>query len=335
MEDNRNTTITYLRVFATLAIVLYHCFCFNCGEWNFIFHATVRFYKPAVLLLCAISLCTFCFISGYLYGYLLVQRHKYANTLQFIKSKFKRLLIPYLIWGCIILYLFKDNTLSLLQGISHLWFLLMLFEVFTIMAITRKIWSRFSLKGSIFVLLLSFVCGKIYFLTGHCIWWLSFDNVVTYLPYFYLGIIIAKFNVVKYISKQLTMTIFSFSIVLSIWFSIINPSSNQNFDFLYLVPITISLYTLIDKGRQRQRQIRIKSIVTSRFIFETDKLSMAIYILHHIYIWLLLFYIPTFQGILDKHYILMPILLFCFITSISFYSAKAIYKTRFSKILFG
>lgn len=99
MKDN---SITLLRVFATICIVLLHCFCYTIGGWGF-FGKTVNANMPQVYFysseLGTLGLFGFTFISGLLFSKLYYGYNKYHDPIKTIKNKFYRLLIPYFFWG--------------------------------------------------------------------------------------------------------------------------------------------------------------------------------------------------------------------------------------------
>jgi len=68
----------------------------------------------------------------------LVHKKKYQGLQQLIANKTLRLLVPYFIWSCIMIASMpqlKLTWLNLLTGVAHLWFLLVLFIHFLIIAL--------------------------------------------------------------------------------------------------------------------------------------------------------------------------------------------------------
>ena len=103
----RRVDISLIRILAMLMIIYTHCIIpyictyINQESWNFGIIQS-PFYKQAQIFINAIAIPAFCFISGYLYEYFRINFNKYKNTLQFISSKAKRLIVPYIIWYCYI-----------------------------------------------------------------------------------------------------------------------------------------------------------------------------------------------------------------------------------------
>lgn len=204
-----DTSISVIRVLAMLLIVLFHCLAFNCGGWSEFGNQIVygKFVIACNRNLSYLGLNSFVFISGLLY-FRINAEGKYSSICSFIRKKGKRLLVPYCFWGlmlCIIFYGY-ETPIDLLFGISHLWFLMMLFEVFVFVEITKKVWYNTNLKSDILIffsfLILSYGTSKFgvipkgrdgsYFLT--------LQQALDYLPFFYVGMMTEKYRVYKFVS---------------------------------------------------------------------------------------------------------------------------------------
>lgn len=132
MDNSRLTYISHTRVVAMLMIVYYHCICCYSGAWpdGSIYSAyRLTFYQVLGTLMMNFHLPIFTIIAGFLYAYLSHNGH-YNDKTKFIAGKFKRLIIPYIIVGLFIVF-FQDIPIRWMYiGISHLWYLLFLFECF-------------------------------------------------------------------------------------------------------------------------------------------------------------------------------------------------------------
>ena len=200
----RDYSISILRVLAMVLIVFYHCFCYCSGSWGYP-DATIQFYAPFIHEVASLGLDTFVCISGFLYFRILRTTNKYDNNGRFIGMKVKRLLIPYVFW-CLVLCLSMPQYYDLSQifwGISHLWFLLMLFGVFCFFTLTKRFWNQDKPKrcaGCLFVMLACYLLvihymDRIpYIVSPNSVGILDFNFILQYIPIFYLGILAAKFN---------------------------------------------------------------------------------------------------------------------------------------------
>lgn len=158
----------------------------------------------------------FFFISGFVYS-ICISNGKYKDTKLFIKNKFLRLIIPYLIFGIfyvtpILMYLkiFKKSFLYnvfinivLLRDSRHLWFLPILFSIFLIMTLLKKYIN----KKWIYIILITFILNII-FSTFYVYY---FSNIFTYLFYFCIGIYFDK-NYDKIKNKNILIYILLFLI---------------------------------------------------------------------------------------------------------------------------
>ncbi len=92
----------------------------------------------------------FIMISGFLFSY--VQKNGgYASFTTYIYKKIKRVLVPYIIWGLCVCFLMKDNVSNLLQGYSHLWFLMFIFEAYISYFLIDRLITRYHLEKVFFI----------------------------------------------------------------------------------------------------------------------------------------------------------------------------------------
>lgn len=205
-----DNSISVMRVSAMIMIVLYHCLAYNIGNW--IEFGETRTYSSfvsaAIHNVAYVALDAFVFISGLLYCRI-GATGRYDDTSGFLSNKAKRLLAPYLIWGILLCLVFygRCHPMDLLGGILHLWFLLMLFEVFVIAALSKKFWQKLSLKSSILVMILLVPLESVFvkswlLATGgqSDVPLLGLPATLGYLPVFYFGIITEKFKLYRKIN---------------------------------------------------------------------------------------------------------------------------------------
>lgn len=183
----RDLSVVYTRFAAMILVVFYHCFCYY-SIWDMSI-VEVVFYKVMDKSISYIHIPMFVLVSGYLYS-MLLSKGRYESISRFFTGKIRRLLIPYLVWGTLILVLLpKRYTPEMLfNGISHLWFLLMLFDVFCIVHLTRHIWDKLDQKRLLFVILSLILIYIIVIKVGLVIPLLSLGFAVRFLPIFFIGI---------------------------------------------------------------------------------------------------------------------------------------------------
>ena len=198
-NTKRFDEISIMRVLAMTMIVAFHSMCFYNGRWAKVGAIVIPFWTKASTLLDVVDLNMFVFISGYLYGYLYIYRNKYRQPSEVIVNKAVRLLLPYCFWGILMVIIWPWNTWkNLLYGVGHLWFLLMLFEVFTLTVILQLLNAQ-RFKFTLWR-------GVVLIVIGYLLWYVSFKYVnpndflcltrtLYYFPAFMIGYVCAKIRI--------------------------------------------------------------------------------------------------------------------------------------------
>lgn len=186
MQKNLLGEIVIIRPILILSIVVGHAFAIYSGAWEAPEHVVhVSLYEKLNPLFINFQLAAFVFVSGYLFG---LKKNK-VNETGFVLQKFKRLIIPALLFGLVyyFCFVFDRNEFSLfscivklLGGIGHLWFLPMLFWCFVVIWLLRNCridqWVLGVLLITVSLLPLPIPLG--------------IGNMLHYLIYFYAGVLI-------------------------------------------------------------------------------------------------------------------------------------------------
>lgn len=144
----------------------------------------------------------FVFVSGLLFARGYVLRGKYSDTRKFIIDKVKRLLLPYMFW-CLALYvLYSVPMMNIICGAKHLWFLLMLFDVFVLAIFAMPFLVKSTIKTDtclmiMFCVLLPAITMQIHYIPNV----LGLKTALSYLPPFLIGIIYVKYDFDNRLSK--------------------------------------------------------------------------------------------------------------------------------------
>lgn len=324
-----------------IMIVLFHCLAFNAGGWQE-FHNQVMY--GDLLISCNrnisyVGLNAFVFIAGVLY-YRINRTGKYDNTRLFIFNKFERLLVPYFLWGillCIIFYGYEYPT-QLLYGISHLWFLLMLFEVFIIIELAKKIWNTTVVKEDImivfFLLCLDYVVSKLNLIpmNNHHQYLLTLQQTFDYIPVFYIGMLVDKYKLYDKFHFRGGMTItlvFSLFIIGILPFMLHLPLSR----FYQWMP-TCCLILIVYSGLHNS-ELNHTGGVSRRFLISLDKNSLSIYIIHHILIFAYYYYVSEGQELMTNHYVIAPLIMFITVFIMSYLISCTLSYVPGSKYIIG
>lgn len=149
--DNTNILyeVIYIRLFLILALVFYHAFAIFSGAWSPIAgYPDIQLYSIMDKLSYACLLETFVFISGYILGFQVSKKGEayILNAKIFLGKKFKRLIVPSIMFSIIYTLIFNTTRnsvpqviYSILSGAGHMWFLPMLFWCFVFLYLTEKV----------------------------------------------------------------------------------------------------------------------------------------------------------------------------------------------------
>ncbi len=314
-------------------IVLYHCVCYY-GIWK-IFpehqsYDNIELWRAA----CNVALNTFVVISGFLFGYLYIEKVKYRDKKSFVINKIKRLLVPYFFWGIIAWCLFPNVQpfIDIFYGMQHLWFLLMLFDIFviSIFMIDKFLnWSLFTQCSVFFVVLsVNMILQKfdILYVDNY----FGILTAIKYLPAFMVGIMIAQHKWGEQISQWNDLRIVSFlglSICAVIFMAVMKVLP---FGLMYINIPTFVFIVFLYGFLSKHYHGNLPSVIQN-----LDSCSLGIYIIHHLLIWGILFYIPNILELMNEHFILAPIILFIGILATSWLLTNLFKRNNYTAHLVG
>jgi surface polysaccharide O-acyltransferase-like enzyme len=307
-KKNRFNEISVMRVLAMTMIVAFHSLCFYNGRWVKVNALFIPFWYKVSCFFDVIDLNMFVFISGYLYGYLYIYRNKYRHPSEVIRIKARRLLIPYFFWGIPMAIVWPWNTWTkLLYGIGHLWFLLMLFGVFTLTVILQLLNAqrvKFTGRLGILLIVTGYLFGSFFseFIYGGG--FLCINKILYYFPAFMIGYVCAKVRI-GWLLPNWSYIVLPFAILglfIFIW---------------YPIPLPYTLTLLIKTGLAYVICIEMLIILSkvtlserSQQIIQTiERLSMGLYIFNQIMMDIV-FTTPVLHQWFEVHWMIGPLLLF-------------------------
>ena len=307
-KPKRFDEISIMRVLAMTMIVAFHSLCFYNGRWQKVNALDISEWHRISTFLDVIDLNMFVFISGYLYGYLYIYRNKYRHPSEVIRIKARRLLIPYFFWGIPMAFIWPWNTWTkLLYGIGHLWFLLMLFGVFTLTVILQLLNAqriKFTGKLGISLIVAGYAAWLIF---SHFVYdgeFLCINRILYFFPAFMIGYVCAKLRVGWMLPNWAYMTL-PFVIValfIFVWYNIPLPYS------LILLIRTVLAYIICIE----LLIILSKSVMSDRMrtaVSMIERLSMGLYIFNQI-IMDTVFTTPVLHRWFEVHWMAGPFVLF-------------------------
>lgn len=330
-ESGKLQYVSVLRVFSMLLIILYHSLCFYVGTWWYLHTDIVPLWKLIAPPVVKTGLTTFVFISGFLYGYMYIEKGKYRNVFSFLQNKFRRLLIPYFFWGIIMILTIPEvhiSWINLFTGIAHLWFLLMLFELFVIIIILNKIGfdKDSSFMVDLIVVIVSFIPFYLWTELSKHYHFLGFGSTFYYLPAFLVGLFYAKYGAM--IDKVNYAKFFLFiGIALLFALSFLGCLEESTLYRLPAILISVSSMLLLKKGSDC-------SCVHLKYVNSLDRNSMGIYIFNQIVVFVLLL-IPEMRYFLEIHLYFGVLLLFTVSLIIPWMLSYCFNSNKFTSILIG
>ena len=288
MKIEKRDEYSAIKVIATLLVVIGHVTKFyNTGggivdiQPNPIIGGTAN-------LIYSFHMPLFVFISGAIYSFNVNIMGKYNDIRNFLISKFKRLMIPYFIWGIgyvtpvvVLLGITKLSAVEyivrciLLGGDSrHLWYLWTLFCIFVIAALIRKAAKRIH-KG---MLIMGFyiILMVLYIFSGLAPIW----NILYYGTFFAFGYIfdIYKKRIDIFLNKKWIADI-GIALVFGLQFILKN---NICLDFLVALSGILLSYLIVGRLLGKILKIKFYSVVARD--------SFGIYLIHPMIIYLIFYY---------------------------------------------
>ena len=235
-----------------------------------------------------------------------------------MKDKTLRVLAPYAIVG-LFLCLLQDRDISqMLNGISHLWFLMTIFECYVLGKLVDMVLRMQERKVQLvmgglvlFIVLIPYRIPRMQFL---CL-----SNIIKYFPFYMLGMLASKMNFGKYTKyKAKTLVLI---IILLLFFALQQV-------YIKKTPITMLLAFIFIYARC----LNIPKLPS--WVKSLDKCSMGIYIVHHIVIQEMNPCFPFHEWAVN-HYYVYPILQFFIVTGVSWSFVAVCQNFKYSKYILG
>lgn len=218
MNASRLSEIDLMRPIVILLLVLMHAFVIyspSAATWHLPMGIhDVPAYHWVQELSYSFLLEAFTFISGYVYGYVVFIRKKEYSFVGLINNKFKRLIIPSIIFSLLYTPLFYEKEISvgtytydLICGMGHMWYLPMLFACFVATWMIQKIKIGEFYK-IVFLLILSVLSARVPSL-------FRMNVICYYLFFFYIGYyLLQKKNLLlQYVDFRLVVWGYIFTII--------------------------------------------------------------------------------------------------------------------------
>lgn len=298
-----------MRVLAMTMIIAFHSVCFYSGRWTKVDAIYIPIWAKVMEFLDAIDLNMFVFISGYLYGYLYIYRNKYRHPAEVIRNKAIRLLLPYCFWGVFMVTVFSGlyPWHELFYGVSHLWFLLMLFGVFTLTVVLQLVNSqrfKFTPLLGVALIVLGYVSWYVFSKFINPKDFLCATRVLSYFPAFMVGYLGAKVRIGWWMPGWafLVLPLSLLVLVILVWYPVPLPyGAISLLKMICAYSICVSLLIILSKVTMPRK---LHSVVQ-----ELERLSLGIYIFNQISMDAV-FVTPVLHSWFGAHWVIGPFLLF-------------------------
>ena len=307
--------LDYLKVMGILLVVIGHCTSIYTGGWVFTSPVNSLIYGLIASYVYTFHVPMLVFVSGAIYYYCRINKGKYSSLKGLIINKFKRLIVPFLFIGILysipIKYIIGmmessiiNNIKSFILGLNtgHLWYLLMLFDIFIIFYLCEK----FILNKKYSIILNLILFSILYISSGFFTNIFQINRAIQYSTFFYLGYeffrskdkLILKLEELKSQSILImTPILIAISLVL-ILVSKMKLSSIMLSKFFSLINVVIAMiciticYLIVYLINNRMKNIIIKEKI-DKLINIIGKYSFNIYLLHEPIIFIILYFIAS------------------------------------------
>lgn len=243
--------------------------------------------------------------------------------MKFVKNKVLRVLVPYLIVGLLLCLLQHRDLEQMLYGVSHLWFLLSIFECYVLGKIVERVlWiqdKRRTLLLASTILFLVVLSYRIPFTSILCL-----NRLTTYFPYYFVGRLVCRVDfktLAKYRSKAAIAIL-----VLLVCFMLQRVYFNRQMVTMAFGVSTVGMVFVYF------RTLSISKLPA--WLISLDKCSMGIYIVHHVIIQEVN-NITECHVLAVDHYYTYPLVQFVVVTLISWQLVALCKKVKYSKYVLG
>ena len=265
MQEQRLIWVDRMRGLAILSVVIQHLTYYYQNE--FVYHKFIGISNMAV----------FFFISGFIW-----EKTAKVNTakegLSYLWKKTIQIMLPFIVWTFLVYpYFFQTNwkVWSFKEIVNeftepHLWFLLTLYGYCFYFVAFRLINRWGGVKSGVAFWTISFiVLGAIWYKFG------IFKLAALYMPYFAIGTLVPKNNIMETVSSNkfvTTIALSSIFLLMNFWNSGHTSLTNIALKVLVSLATILIVYVICTKLNWNR--------LWDCFIIECGKCSLAIYIMH-------------------------------------------------------
>jgi len=341
--------LSLLRVIGTLLVVFSHSYyVYTYGQFASCDIASISLVRRFIIdVVTRFNMPTFCFISGYLFAFKLGRTSDMGFGCFLIK-KSKRLLIPYILFlpitlislGTIELFICQP-WIELLKPVGHLWFIMMLFLMFSIIYPIRGLFrskigviSILSLACFAYILLIVNDVS-LFFLGGGNM--LAISDLYKHMPFFLTGSVMYVLNIGGH--KGFVKFLFGTSLLLVITlYGFINYYYVNGHFSLYRILIFLqSFFYVLLFYTMSVILVNIPivaELVSTKCYNQFSSCTFGIYLFHAVIINSILTFLP-YKTIAFHNPILFGFMLFMLSLLFSYWLTRNLLQQRYGRIALG
>ena len=307
--------LDYLKIIGVLLVVIGHCTSIYTGGWVFTSPVNSPIYGLIASYVYTFHVPMLVFVSGAIYYYCRINKGKYSSLKVLIISKFKRLIVPFLFIGILysipIKYIIGmiegnifSNIKSFILGLNtgHLWYLLMLFDIFIIF----YLYEKFILNKKYSIILNLILFSILYISSEFFTNIFQINRAIQYSIFFYLGyeffrnkdkltLKLERFKTKNILIIIPMLTAISLVLILVSKMRLSNIMLSKLFSLINIVAALVCIiicYLIVYLINNRMKNIILKEKI-DKLINIIGKYSFNIYLLHEPIIFIVLHFIAS------------------------------------------
>lgn len=345
-QNNILTDVVIIRPILVVLLVFYHAFAIYSGGWTPLTgFPEIKLYWWLDKLSYAFMLEMFVLISGYVFGYQVrVKGEEKLQAKNLFIGKFKRLMLPSLVFSTLYFLCFRDFAeqslwaifYEIVIGVGHMWFLPMLFSCFVCLWIIEKLHIKFKI---VFPLLFLLSISPLPPLP------LNLRLTSYYILFFYLGYYIQRHNIGlnRYYNKKnafILSVVFIFLFISLTWlnnsFTAMIEDNNSMFakiaaisfnklsKILYSITGIAAVFSIIGTKKI--------NVTNNKWLFEIGALCMGVYLSQQ-FILVTLYHYTNLPSLLGPY--ILPWVGFIIALSGSLLISWLLRQSKIGRILIG
>lgn len=307
--------LDYLKVMGILLVVIGHCTSIYTGGWVFTSPVNSPIYSLIASYVYTFHVPMLVFVSGAIYYYCRINKGKYSSLKVLIISKFKRLIVPFLFIGILysipikyIIGMIEGNIINNIKyfilglNTGHLWYLLMLFDIFIIF----YLYEKFILNKKYSIILNLILFSILYISSEFFTNIFQINRAIQYSIFFYLGyeffrnkdkltLKLEKFKPKNILIIIPILTAISLVLILVSKIRLSNIMLSKLFSLINVVAALVCIticYLIVYLINNRMKNIIIKDKI-DKLINVIGKYLFNIYLLHEPIIFIVLHFISS------------------------------------------